>query len=147
MPSGSRDGSSAAAASSAHVIARSGAPATSNRPSSGSERSASSTSSRCDGERAGLRDDGLRLLGRPRSRRPAASATRTCPRRAARPAVSEWTTRTVSNGTPRTAEAICANAVSCPCPCGDTPVSTVTVPSACTSTEPNSFDANAVIST
>ena len=62
-------------------------------------------------------------------------------------ALSEWTTRTVSNGTPRIADAICAIAVSCPCPCGDTPVSTVTMPSACTCTEPNSFDANAVIST
>ena len=47
-PSGSRDGSFAAAASSPHVIARSGAPATSNRPFTGSVRSASSTSSRCD---------------------------------------------------------------------------------------------------
>ncbi len=48
---------------------------------------------------------------------------------------------------PSTDEASCAKAVSCPCPWGDVPVSTVTEPSACTSTEANSFEENDVIST
>ena len=146
MPSGSRDGSSAAAASSAHVIARSGAPATSNRPSSGSERSASSTSSRCD---ASVRAFATTACVCSTTAEPPTCSDREphVPAPRGTTALSEWTTRTASNGTPRTAEAICAIAVSWPCPCGDTPVSTVTVPSACTSTEPNSFDANAVIST
>ena len=61
--------------------------------------------------------------------------------------VSECTTRTASNGTPSTAEASWAKAVSCPWPCGEVPVSTVTVPSAFTSTEANSFEENDVIST
>ena len=52
-----------------------------------------------------------------------------------------------SIGTPSTAETICANAVSCPCPCGDVPAITVTPPSGRTSTEPNSLDENDVIST
>ncbi len=146
MPSGSRDGSSAATASSAHVIARSGAPATSNRPSSGSVRSASSTSNRCEAS--------VRAFAATAWLCSATAEPPTCrdlephvPAPRGTTALSEWTTRTLSNGTPRIADAICAIAVSCPCPCGETPVSTVTVPSACTSTEPNSFDANAVIST
>jgi hypothetical protein len=37
------------------------------------------------------------------------------------------------------ADAICANTVSWPCPCGTDPVVTVIVPSGSTSTDPNSL--------
>ncbi len=53
-------------------------------------------------------------------------------------AVSEWSSRTASIGTPRVAETIWAKAVSWPWPWGDVPIWAVTVPSAWTSTEPNS---------
>lgn len=61
--------------------------------------------------------------------------------------MSECTTRTVSNGTLSSFDTICANAISCPCPCGVIPVTALTVPSSPTETEPNSFDENAVTST
>ena len=62
-------------------------------------------------------------------------------------AVSECTTRMPSIGTPSVAEATWANAVSWPCPCGETPTATSIVPSAATVTAACSGRANVVIST
>src|SRR5579863_7681832 len=42
--------------------------------------------------------------------------------------VSPWETRTSSISTPSSSPAICAKVVSSPCPCGEIPVSTVTLP-------------------
>ena len=62
-------------------------------------------------------------------------------------AVSEWSTRTRSRGTPSVAEATWANAVSCPWPCGQTPTATATAPSSAAATAACSGRANVVIST
>ena len=50
--------------------------------------------------------------------------------------VSPWSTVTSSIGTPSCSAAICAHAVSCPCPCGEVPLRTVTAPSGSTVTPP-----------
>ena len=43
-----------------------------------------------------------------------------------------------SIGTPMRSATICAKVVSCPCPCGDTPVITVTFPEISMRTQPHS---------
>ena len=53
-------------------------------------------------------------------------------------AVSLWTTRTWSAGTPSTSPTSWEKAVACPWPCEAVPARTVTVPSSSTATEPNS---------
>ena len=50
--------------------------------------------------------------------------------------VSPWRTTMSSIGTPNSSAASCAKLVSWPCPCGDEPVSTVTLPLASTRTVP-----------
>ena len=50
-------------------------------------------------------------------------------------AVSPWRTEMSSRATPRKSAAICAKLVSSPCPCGEQPVSTVTLPDGSTRTD------------
>ena len=75
-----------------------------------------------------------------RSLRSGASATRSCRARVGTTAVSDCTRRTASMGTPSSSATIIANAVSCPWPCDEVPTMAVTVPSSCTSTDPNSWN-------
>ncbi len=53
-------------------------------------------------------------------------------------AVSPWMTSTTAGSVPKRSATICAKPVSCPCPCGDAPVKTVTVPVGCTRTSADS---------